>query len=185
MGQELAWAAMGSVRVSPLGALGRGVIAGMAGTVAMDAVGYGRYRREGGDQALFDYELSRGLEGWEDAPAPAQVAKRVVEGLFQIELPASRAGLVNNLAHWAYGLAWAAAYGLAAGSSARPRAAYGLVLGPVVWASGYVVLPLAKLYKPIWEYDAAVLWKDLSAHLAYGLVTAGAFRLLAGGRRHG
>ena len=29
----------------------------------------------------------------------------------------------------------------------------GLVLGPVVFASGYVVLALAKLYKPIWEYD--------------------------------
>lgn len=155
----------------------------MAGTVSLDAVGYWRYRRGGGTQPVVDYELSRGLEAWEGAPAPAQVGKRVVEGLFQVELPASRAGLVNNVTHWGYGLGWAAAYGLVAGSVARPRAAHGLLLGPVVWASGYLVLPLAGLYKPIWHYDAGVLWKDLSAHLAYGLVTAGAFALLAGGRR--
>jgi hypothetical protein len=37
---------------------------------------------------------------------------------------------------------------------------------------------LAKLYKPIWEYDAKTLAKDLSAHFAYGLGTAATFRLL-------
>jgi hypothetical protein len=37
---------------------------------------------------------------------------------------------------------------------------------------------LAKLYKPIWEYDAETLAKDLSAHLAYGLATAATFGLL-------
>jgi hypothetical protein len=31
--------------------------------------------------------------------------------------------------------------------------------------SGYVILPLAGLYKPIWEYDARTLADDLSAHL--------------------
>jgi hypothetical protein len=34
-----------------------------------------------------------------------------------------------------------------------------------------VVLPLAKVYQPIWEYDARVLGEDLSAHLVYGAVT--------------
>jgi hypothetical protein len=34
-----------------------------------------------------------------------------------------------------------------------------------------VVLPLAKVYLPIWDYDARVLGKDLSAHLLYGVVT--------------
>jgi len=31
----------------------------------------------------------------------------------------------------------------------------------------------------MWEYDAATLWKDLSAHLVYGLGTAAAFKLLS------
>jgi hypothetical protein len=47
-----------------------------------------------------------------------------------------------------------------------------------------VLLPLAKLYRPIWEYDVKVLAKDLGDHLVYGVSTAGAERLL-GGRRAG
>ena len=49
-----------------------------------------------------------------------------------------------------------------------------------MWAAGYVVLPAAKLYQPIWKYDRATLTKDLSAHLVYGLGTATVLRLLAG-----
>jgi hypothetical protein len=48
-----------------------------------------------------------------------------------------------------------------------------------VWVSGYVVLPLAHLYKPIWEYDSKTLAKDLSAHIVYGVTTAVAFAFLA------
>jgi hypothetical protein len=39
---------------------------------------------------------------------------------------------------------------------------------------------LAKLYKPIWEYDPKTLADDLSAHLVYGVGTATAFQLAAG-----
>jgi len=47
-----------------------------------------------------------------------------------------------------------------------------------------VVLPLAGLYKPIWEYDRHTLAKDLSAHLVYGLTTAVVFnRLTSRSRR--
>jgi hypothetical protein len=31
---------------------------------------------------------------------------------------------------------------------------------------------MAKIYQPIWDYDAKTLAKDLSAHLVYG-ITAG------------
>jgi hypothetical protein len=55
--------------------------------------------------------------------------------------------------------------------------------GAGVWVSGYVILPAAKLYQPIWEYDGKTLAKDLSAHLVYGLTTAAAFQLLSGSRR--
>lgn len=44
---------------------------------------------------------------------------------------------------------------------------------------GYVVLPAANLYKPIWDYDRKTLAKDLSAHLIYGLGTATTVRLLS------
>jgi len=117
-----------------------------------------------------------GVRRW---PVPALVGKRVVEGLLQRDLPASSARLVNNVTHWAYGVAWGAQYGLMAGSTQSVRARWGPVFGSLVWLSGYVVLPPTKLYKPIWDYDASALAKDWAGHLAYGTTAAAAFRALA------
>jgi hypothetical protein len=170
---------MGHAKITSLGAVVRGIAAGAVGTVAMDLVWYIRYKRGGGESSPLDWEFSAGLNNWENAPMPAQVGKRIVEGFFQRELPPEYAALTNNIVHWAYGSVWSSMYGILVGSTRRPRMGYGLLFGPAVWAAGYVLLPLAQLYKPIWEYDTQTLAKDLSAHLAYGLGTAGAFRLLA------
>lgn len=166
-------------RLSPLGAVVRGAIAGAVGTAVMDTVLYRRYRAGGGTQQALAWELAQGVDDWDSAPAPAQVGRRLVEGLFQVELEPRWARTATNVMHWVYGVAWGVQFGVVAGSlRRRPRAA-GLLLGPVVWGSGYVVLPLAKLYKPVWEYDATTLAKDLSAHMAYGNATAATFRLLS------
>ena len=116
---------------------------------------------------------------WEQAPAPAQVGRRVVDGLFDVTLPPSRARLVNNVMHWGYGIVNGAAYGIVAESLPSPKIRYGLPFGATVWGSGYVILPAAKLYEPIWKYDPKTLADDLSAHLVYGLATATALRLLS------
>lgn len=58
-------------------------------------------------------------------------------------------------------------------------ASIGIAFGSIVWATSYVVLPLVKLYKPIWEYDGKTLAKDLIAYLTFGLGTGAAFRLLS------
>ena len=145
----------------------------------MDAYLFAQYRRGGGNNSFPSWELSADVTNWEQAPAPAQVGKRLVEGLFQIELPPSSARLVNNVMHWGYGIVNGAQYGIVAGSLPDPRVAYGLPFGATVWGSSYVVLPAAKLYEPIWKYDVKTLAKDLSAHLVYGLATAAGFRLLS------
>jgi hypothetical protein len=165
--------------MTPVDAVVRGLLAGAGGTAAMDAVLFARYRRGGGKSSFKEWEFSEGLSSWEDAPAPAQVGKRLWEGLFQVELPPSRAPLVNNVTHWAYGMLYGALYGIVAGSLRKQRVGYGLPFGAFVWAGDYVVLPATKLYKPIWEYDAKTLAKDLSAHLVYGLATSTTLRLLA------
>jgi hypothetical protein len=164
--------------MTPLGAVARGLVAGALGTMAMDALLFARYRRGGGDGDFADWEFS-GVYGWDQAPAPAQVGKRLVEGLFKRELPPSRAALVNNVTHWAYGLLGGVQYGIVAGSLSAPRIRYGVPFGTSVWAAGYAVLPAAKLYKPIWEYDGKTLAKDLSAHLVYGVSAASGFQLLS------
>jgi hypothetical protein len=169
---------MGS-RMTPVGAVLAGLLAGAAGTAIMDGVWYARYRRDGGTSGFADWETAAGLDGFQDAPAPAQLGKRVAEGLLQRELKPRTARLMTNVVHWGYGLAWGAAYGIVAGSTRRPKAAYGLVFGLVVWSTDYVVLPPTGIYKPIWQYDAKTLWKDASAHLAFGVGTAATFKLLA------
>src|ERR1700742_4022576 len=83
----------------PLGAVARGVVAGAVGTAAMDALLFARYRRGGGESDLESWEFSAGLDSWDQAPAPAQVGKRLVEGLFQRQLAPTHARLVNNLTH--------------------------------------------------------------------------------------
>jgi hypothetical protein len=164
--------------VTPLGALIRGLVAGAIGTAAFDGFLFARYRQGGGDSRFADWEFSSGMT-WETAPAPAHVGKRLVEGLFQTELPPERAPLVNNVTHWAYGIANAAGYGIVAGSLPRQRIRYGLPFGATVWGSGYVILPAVGLYEPIWKYDVKTLANDLSAHLVYGLSTATAMQLLS------
>ena len=107
------------VTLSPLGAVVRGVLAGAVGTVALDAANYAEYRAGGGTDSAVTWEFSAGLDSWEKAPAPAQVGKRLYEGLLQKELPPSSARTVNNLTHWGYGMFWGALFGILAGST-RP-----------------------------------------------------------------
>jgi len=164
--------------MSALGSAARGVAASALGTLAMDASLYRRYRHDGGDTAFPAWESSEGVDSWDKAPAPALVAKRLLEGVLGHELPPRYARALNNVTHWGFGLGAGAAYGLLLGSRGTPRLWYGLPFGTAVWGFGYVVLPLLGVYKPIWEYDRETLGKDLSAHLVFGTATAAAFRVL-------
>ncbi len=168
-----------STRQTPLGGIARGAAAGIVGTLAFDLWLYLQYRRGQGREDFADWEFSADVTGWDDAPAPAQVGRRLVDGLFEAEVPDARAALFNNVAHWAYGLGGAVTYGVLAGSLRRPRTAYGLLLGAGMWLSGYVILPPMHLYKPITEYDAKTLGKDLAAHLVYGTATGATFSALS------
>jgi hypothetical protein len=141
----------------------------------MDLLLFARYKRGGGSDSLISWEFSSRVDSWESAPAPAQIGRRLIEGIFDRKVPDRRARLVNNITHWAYGILAGAQYGAIAGSIQRPRTWYGLPFGAGVWGASYVVLPAAGLYKPIWQYDSRTLAKDLSAHLLYGATTAGTF----------
>jgi hypothetical protein len=146
----------------PLTAVAAGVLAGAVGTVCLDAVHYLKYRRAGGRDTPVAWEFAP-VENWEAAPDPGQVAKRVIEGFTQRKLPDRSAWLISTIAHWAYGSAAGAAYGIVAGSLPRPHPRYGLSLGTALFANDYIALPVAGLYKPIWEYDAKTLAWDLGA----------------------
>jgi hypothetical protein len=59
---------------------------------------------------------------WEEASAPAKVAKRIGEGVFQKQVSPELIPLLTNAMHWGYGTGWGAVYGLAAGSARRSSA---------------------------------------------------------------
>jgi len=168
--------------LTPLKAITYGVIAGLAGTAAMDLLMYKRFVADGGDHGLLDWETAAGVDGYDRAPAPAQVGRRLVEGYLQIELPPSSARLMTNVMHWATGVSWGVNHAIVVGSMARRPPAYGLITGIAAWTASYATLAPAKLYQPIWCYPVPVLLEDASAHAVYGLVTGTVFTLLAGRR---
>ncbi|MGH7687014.1 MAG: hypothetical protein ACREN2_09385 [Candidatus Dormibacteria bacterium] len=164
--------------MTPLGAVIRGALAGAAGTAALDAYQYVRYRAGGGSSPPLTWEFTV-PEDWAKVSAPGQVGCRLIEGFTRKKLSPRWAPLVNNVMHWGYGVGNAVAYGIVVGSLRRPRVGYGLPFGVTVWLSGYALLPLSMIYKPIWEYDAKTLADDLGGHLVFGAVTAATFAALS------
>ena len=144
----------------------------------MDLLLYGRYRREGGKDSLWKWEFGDGIKDWDEASAPGQLGQKVERFLLRRPPPDSWARSTTNLVHWATGVGWGIQFGLIVSKASRRRWIAGLSLGPAAWLSSYVLLPLAKVYKPIWDYDRRTLEKDLSAHILYGV--ANGYHLLCG-----
>jgi hypothetical protein len=163
--------------VTPLRAVAAGMLAGAVGTACMDTARYLMHRRAGGQESLLAWEFPP-VDSWDHAPEPGKAARQLIEGFTQRRLPDSSAWLVSTAAHWAYGSGWGALYGIVAGSLRSQRPLYWLPFGSAVYASDYVVLPVAGIYKPIWEYDAKTLAQDLGGHLAFGAGTGAAFWIL-------
>lgn len=168
--------------VTPLGAVARGVLAGVAGTAAMTAWQelsarlQGDGKSDGGDSSAAD------RDPWESAPAPAKVAKRVLEGVFRKPVGPNRIELLTNVTHWGYGTAWGAVYGLVQGTVRANPVAHGLTFGAGVWAMSYVQLVPTGLYEPPWKYPPKTLALDASYHLVYGLGVGIAHAALGAGR---
>ena len=158
--------------------LGAGLLAGAIGTTAMDLLLYGRYRRDGGKSGFWRWEFAGDVMSWDDASAPGQLGRKALRATTGHEPPDEWARATTNVVHWGTGVGWGAQYGALASTTARHPWVRALALGPVVWLSGYVVLPLATVYKPIWDYDARTLREDLSAHIVYGAVVSAAFAAL-------
>lgn len=157
--------------------LGRGAVAGALGTLAMDALWYRRYRDGGGEEAFLDWELAGATSSFDEAGAPAKMGKRIADAV-EIDLPDDAAGTVTNVVHWLTGVGYGAVV-QAVVADRRNVAASGLATGVGAFAASYAVLGSLGLYQPIWEYEADTLRDDLTAHLAFGAVTALAFRVLS------
>jgi hypothetical protein len=159
-------------QTSPLGAVGRGLAAGVAATAVM--TGYQLLV-----QRLRDQDSGPKPRAWKDAPAPAQVGKRIVSGVFDRQIGLERVGLLTNVMHWAYGTGWGAAYGLVQGTIRAPALSAGLGFGASVWGASYAQLVPMGIYEPPWTYPPQELAIDLSYHLVYGVAAAAVYEALS------
>jgi hypothetical protein len=160
----------------------RGALAGVVATAAMDLLWYRRYRAAGGDSSFPTWELTtEATDFGDDAPAPARVGKRLATAV-GVELSADSVGATNDVVHWMTGIGWGKAAGIAAAALPVPALGVGVATGVTAFGTSYAVLGRLGIYEPITEYDQATLWKDLSAHLVFGL-TLGAVLGVTGRRR--
>jgi hypothetical protein len=161
---------------SPLRAVGRGLLAGAAGTAALTAFQAADALRKGSTprQAV----VPEVPESWQEAPAPARVGFRFLHGLFDRNPAPDHAPALANAVHWAYGTVWGGLFGVLQGTVHGPVVPTGAALGTTVFGASYVALPAMEIYRPPWQYPGRVLAKDWSYHLVYGLGVAAAYRLL-------
>lgn len=158
-------------RVTPLGAVARGLAAGVAGTAAMTAAQELSMRLQpsgGGEEDGGQEQGQQQSDPWEQASAPAKVARRLIEGVFQREVSPDAIPALTHATHWGYGTGWGAVYGLVQGSMPGPALRRGLGFGAFVWAMAYVQLVPMGLYEPPWKYSPKDLGMELGFHLAYG-----------------
>jgi hypothetical protein len=165
----------------PVAALARGLGAGVIGTTGMTALQelsiLVRKARSNGSPPKKEGDS----DPWSHAPAPAQVAKRMLETVFHKEVHADRIKLLTNLTHWGYGTGLGVMYGLV--QRWLPFERSPLVRGPLygtgAWAMSYATLVPMGLYEPPWHYPAKTIAKDLSYHLVFGAGCAAGYRLLS------
>lgn len=151
-----------TTRLTPLAALGNGLVAGVAGTAALTA----------------SQLIEAKLRGSEPPTAAGEVGKRTLRGVFLRDVPDEREPALNQAVHWAYGTAWGGLYGLIQETVRLPPARHGLAFGAFVGSVATAELPALRLMPPPWRVPPRELTISTLHHLVYGLATAATFRIL-------
>ncbi len=139
-------------------AVGRGLFAGAAGTVAMTA------------SSTIEAKLrERG-----SSSAPADAAGKVLGVQPRDEAGKAR---FSNVVHWAYGTGWGAVRGLlhVAGIDGGRAVATHFA---AVWGSAQVMLPALDVAPPPWESELEEVAIDAFHHAVYAVATGVAFAAL-------
>jgi hypothetical protein len=140
-------------------ALGRGLLAGAAGTAAMTASSTFEQRRR----------------GREPSTAPGDAAMKVlgIEGF--CDDGAKRR--FSNAVHWAYGTGWGVPRGVLDAAGLGPAAATA-AHGGALWASEQVMLPALGVAPPLWEWGPVDVAIDAAHHVVYAVATSLAYEAL-------
>jgi hypothetical protein len=139
--------------------IGKGVLAGIAGTAAMTV----------------SSTLEAKLRGRPFSTAPAKAATRAL-GIETFDDGEAYARF-SNLVHWGYGTGWGVARGFLRAVGLGPRFSTGAHFA-ALWGSALYSLPKYEVAPPVTEWEAEDVAIDVFHHLVYVTAAALAFELL-------
>jgi hypothetical protein len=144
--------------------IGRGLVAGLAGTAAM----------------TISSTLEARLRGRAPSTAPARATAKML-GIkeFDSDLASAR---FNDLSHWGYGTGWGIVRGLLAAAGLSPRAAT-LAHGAAVYGTEQVTLPALDIAPPAVFWAKREIAIDAFHHAVYAAATGLAYQWIE--RRNG
>jgi hypothetical protein len=143
------------------GAIGRGLVAGFAGTAAM----------------TISSTLEAKLRGRAPSSAPARATAKML-GIKEFEDGVAEARF-NDLSHWGYGTGWGVVRGLLGATGVSPKTAT-IAHGAAIYGAAQVTLPALEIAPPaiFWGKDEIAI--DAFHHAVYATATGLAYQLLAG-----
>jgi len=145
------------------GAVGKGLIAGFAGTAAMTV----------------SSTLEAKLRGRAPSDAPARATAKML-GIKEFEDAVAQARF-NDLSHWGYGTGWGLLRGLLSAAGLSPRAATAMH-GAAIYGAAQVTLPALEIAPPIVFWPKQEIAIDAWHHTVYAIATGIAYELLDGQR---
>jgi hypothetical protein len=141
------------------GNIGKGLLAGFAGTAAMTV----------------SSTLEARLRGRRPSSAPARAtAEALGIASFEDDLAAAR---FNDLSHWGYGTSWGVVRGLLASTGLSARAAT-VTHGAAIWGSAQLTLPALEVAPPVVFWQPEEIAIDLFHHAVYSIATGAVYELL-------
>ena len=145
--------------------IGRGLVAGFAGTAAM----------------TISSTLEARIRGRAPSSAPARATAKLL-GIKDFEDGIAEARF-NDLSHWGYGTGWGIVRGLLAAAGLPPRRATA-AHGAAIYGAAQVTLPALEIAPPAIFWPKREIAIDAFHHLVYATATGLAYELIDG-RRNG
>lgn len=140
-------------------AIGKGLVAGFAGTAAMTV----------------SSTLEARLRGRAPSTAPARATAKAI-GIKEFDSDLAKARF-NDLSHWGYGTGWGVLRGLLGATGMSPRAATA-AHGAAIWGSAQVTLPAMEIAPPAIFWGADEVAIDAFHHTVYAVATGVAYELI-------
>jgi hypothetical protein len=142
-------------------AIGKGLVAGFAGTAAMTV----------------SSTLEARIRGRAPSSAPARATAKML-GIKEFE-DAIASARFNDLSHWGYGTGWGVVRGLlsAAGLSGRAATA---AHGAAIYGAAQATLPALEIAPPVIFWPPEEIAIDAFHHAVYAAATGAAYELMNG-----